>query len=117
VLELQRDSEALLLLIPESGGRGRSVLSAKVFEYIAAERPILAAVPVDGAAADLVRDTATGVVVAPEDVDGLRDALLRLEGDWRAGNLNGTPLSPEVRRRVSRQARAEELAELARSLV
>jgi glycosyltransferase involved in cell wall biosynthesis len=117
VLELQRDSEALLLLIPESGGRGRSVLSAKVFEYIAAERPILAAVPVDGAAADLVRDTATGVVVAPEDVDGLRDALLTLEGDWRAGKLNGTPLSPEARRRVSRQARAEELAELARSLV
>ena len=41
-LELQRDSEALLLLIPEAGGRGRGVLSGKVFEYIAAERPILA---------------------------------------------------------------------------
>jgi glycosyltransferase involved in cell wall biosynthesis len=117
VLELQRDSEALLLLIPDSGGRGRAVLSAKVFEYIAAERPILAAVPPDGAAADLVRETGTGVVVAPEDVDGLREALLRLEGDWRAGKLNGTPLSPDVRRRLSRQARAEELATLARSLV
>ena len=117
VLELQRDSEALLLLIPESGGRGRAVLSAKVFEYIAAERPILAAVPLDGAAADLVRETATGVVVAPDDVDGLRDALLRFEGDWRAGKLNGTPLSPDVRHRVSREARAEELAALARSLV
>ncbi len=117
VLELQRDSEALLLLIPESGGRGRAVLSAKVFEYIAAERPILAAVPLDGAAADLVRETATGVVVAPDDVDGLREALLRFEGDWRAGKLNGTPLSPDVRRRVSREARAEELAALARSLV
>jgi glycosyltransferase involved in cell wall biosynthesis len=117
VLELQRDSEALLLLIPDSGGRGRAVLSAKVFEYIAAERPILAAVPPDGAAADLIRETGTGVVVAPEDIDGLREALQRLEGDWRAGKLNGTPLSPDVRRRVSRQARAEELAALARSLV
>jgi glycosyltransferase involved in cell wall biosynthesis len=116
VLELQRNSEALLLLIPEAGGRGRAVLSAKVFEYIAAERPILAAVPPDGAAADLIRETGTGVVVAPEDVDGLRDALDRLEGDWRAGKLNGTPLSPEARRRVSRQARVEQLAALARSL-
>ena len=116
VLELQRDSEALLLLIPESGGRGRAVLSAKVFEYIAAERPILAAVPPDGAAADLIRETGTGIVVAPEDVDGLRKALVRLEGDWRAGKLNGTPLSAEVRERLSRRARAEELAELARSL-
>ena len=41
-LELQRDSEALLLLIPDAGGRGKGVLSGKVFEYLAAERPILA---------------------------------------------------------------------------
>jgi glycosyltransferase involved in cell wall biosynthesis len=117
VLELQRDSEALLLLIPESGGRGRAVLSAKVFEYIAAERPILAAVPLDGAAANLIRETGAGIVVAPDDVEGIREALVRLEGDWRADKLNGTSLAPDVRERLSRRARAEELAELARSLV
>jgi glycosyltransferase involved in cell wall biosynthesis len=117
VLELQRDSEALLLLIPESGGRGRAVLSAKVFEYLAAQRPILAAVPPGGAAADLVRETGAGVVVAPDDVDGLREALVRLEADWRAGRLNGTPLSPDARERLSRRARVQELAALARSLV
>ncbi|MEP6813394.1 MAG: glycosyltransferase, partial [Actinomycetota bacterium] len=66
-LRLQRDSDALLLLIPEAGGRGRGVLSGKVFEYLAAERPVLAVVPPDGAAAQLVRDTGAGVVAAPED--------------------------------------------------
>jgi glycosyltransferase involved in cell wall biosynthesis len=116
VLELQRDSEALLLLIPESGGRGRAVLSAKVFEYLAAERPILAAVPPDGAAAALIRETGAGVVVAPDDVEGLRDALAGLERDWRAGKLDGTPLASTVRERLSRRARAQELAELAREL-
>ena len=55
VLALQRDSDALLLLIPEAGGRGRGVLSGKVFEYLAAERPIIAAVPPDGEAAALLR--------------------------------------------------------------
>ena len=45
VLALQRDSEALLLLIPEADGRGKGVLSGKVFEYLAAERPVIAAVP------------------------------------------------------------------------
>src|SRR5204862_2546476 len=60
-LALQRDSDALLLLIPEAGGRGQGVLSGKVFEYLAAERPILAAVPPDGAAADLIRQTGAGV--------------------------------------------------------
>ena len=52
-LRAQRDSEALLLLIPDAGGRGKGVLSGKVFEYIAAGRPILAVVPPDGAAAEL----------------------------------------------------------------
>jgi glycosyltransferase involved in cell wall biosynthesis len=116
VLALQKDSEALLLLIPESGGRGRAVLSAKVFEYLAAERPILAAVPPDGAAAKLIRETGAGTVVAPDDVEGLRAALERLHGDHRLGRLNGTPLDSAARERLSRRARAEELAELVRSL-
>jgi glycosyltransferase involved in cell wall biosynthesis len=115
-LELQRDSEALLLLIPEAGGRGRGVLSGKVFEYLAAERPILAAVPPDGAAADLIRETGAGVVCPPDDVAAIRSALEDLHARWRAGQLNGTPLDPETRTRLARSARVEELADLLRSL-
>jgi glycosyltransferase involved in cell wall biosynthesis len=115
-LELQRDSEVLLLIIPEAGGRGRGVLSGKVFEYLAAERPILAAVPPDGAAADLVRQTGAGVVAPSEDVDALKHALLDLHARWRAGILDGTPLSAEWRDKLSRGRRVEELAELLRSL-
>jgi glycosyltransferase involved in cell wall biosynthesis len=108
-LELQRDSEALLLLIPEAGGRGKGVLSGKVFEYLAAERPILAVVPPDGAAADLIRDAGAGVVVAPDDVDGMAAALRDLHARWRVGTLDGPPLSEEWRRKVSRRTRSEEL--------
>ena len=115
-LELQRDSEALLLLIPESGGRGRGVVTGKIYEYLAAERPILAVVPPDGAAAQLVRDTGAGIVVPPDDDDALREALLDLHRRWQAGSLDGTPLSPEWRERLSRGARVEELADLLRSL-
>ncbi len=115
-LALQRDSDALLLLIPEAGGRGRGVLSGKVFEYLAAERPILAAVPPDGAAAKLIRETGAGVVAAPDDVGALRAALEDLHGRWVAGQLDGTPLSPAQRERLSRAARVEELADLLRSL-
>jgi glycosyltransferase involved in cell wall biosynthesis len=115
-LELQRDSEALLLLIPEAGGRGRGVLSGKVFEYLAAERPILAVVPPDGAAAELLRETGAGVVVAPDDIAGMRAALVGLDASFRAGTLDGTPLSDEWRTRLSRRTRIEELAELLRGL-
>jgi glycosyltransferase involved in cell wall biosynthesis len=115
-LALQRDSDALLLLIPEAGGRGRGVLSGKVFEYLAAERPILGAVPPDGAAARLLRDTGAGIVAAPGDVAALRDALVELHTRWRDGKLEGTPLSPEWRDRLSRARRVEELADLLRSI-
>jgi glycosyltransferase involved in cell wall biosynthesis len=115
-LELQRDSEVLLLLIPEAGGRGKGVLSGKVFEYLAAERPILALVPPDGAAAQLIRDAGAGVVVAPEDVDGIAQALRELHGRWREGRLPDAPLSEEWRDRVSRRARVEELARLLETL-
>jgi glycosyltransferase involved in cell wall biosynthesis len=115
-LALQRDSDALLLLIPEAGGRGRGVLSGKVFEYLAAERPILAAVPPDGEAAALVREVGAGVVVAPDDVEGTAAALGELEAKWRAGALTGSPLAPDQRARLSRRARAEELSALLEGL-
>jgi len=115
-LELQRDSDALLLLIPDAGGRGKGVLSGKVFEYLAAERPVLAAVPPDGAAADLIRETGAGVVAAPDDVEGLKAALAGLHDRFVNGGLPAPEYPPETRHRLSRRARAEELAELLHSL-
>ena len=116
-LRLQRDSEALLLLVPDAGGRGRGVLSGKVFEYLAAGRPILAVVPPDGAAADLIRETGAGVVVAPDDVDGMRDALRDLYARHLNGGLPAVELPEDVRARLSRRARAEDTAALLREVV
>jgi glycosyltransferase involved in cell wall biosynthesis len=115
-LELQRDSEALLLLIPEAGGRGRGVLSGKVFEYLAAERPILAVVPPDGAAAALLRETGAAVVVPPDDPGAIREALEGLHARWLAGELADTPLAAEARRRLARESRIEDLAALLREV-
>jgi len=115
-LRLQRDSEALLLLIPEAGGRGKGVLSGKVFEYIAAGRPILAVVPPDGAAAELVRETGSGVVVAPDDVDGIRAALVAMHSQYANGGLPSVELSTRDEERLSRRARVEEMAALVRTV-
>ncbi|GIU93792.1 MAG: hypothetical protein KatS3mg012_0249 [Gaiellaceae bacterium] len=115
-LRLQRDSEALLLLVPDADGRGQGVLSGKVFEYLAARRPILAVVPPDGAAAALVRETSAGIVVAPDDVEGIRAALEELHGRFLDGGLADVELTEEERERLSRRARVEELAELLREI-
>jgi glycosyltransferase involved in cell wall biosynthesis len=115
-LELQRDSELLLLLIPDAGGRGKGILSGKVFEYLAAERPILAVVPPDGAAAGLIRDSGAGVVVAPDDVTGMVEALWDLHKRWQGGDPLDAPLGPEWREQVSRRARVADLARLLEEL-
>jgi len=60
-----------LLLIPDAGGRGEGILSGKVFEYLAAARPILALVPTSGAAARLLSDTGAGIVVDPADIPSI----------------------------------------------
>ena len=111
-LAYQRDSEALLLLLPEAGDRGAPVLPGKIFEYLAVERPILAAVPPGGAAAQLIREANAGIVDAPDDEDAMRQALRGLHARWRAGRLDGVALPPELRERISREKRVEELAEL-----
>ena len=115
-LRLQRDSEALLLLVPDADGRGKGVLSGKVFEYLAAGRPILAVVPPEGAAAALIRETNAGVVVAPDDVEGIRGALEILHARFTDGGLPEIELAEDVRERLSRRARVEEIAALLRKI-
>ena len=109
-LELQRDSEALLLLIPDAGGRGKGVLSGKVFEYLAAERPILAAVPPDGAAAELIRETGAGVIAPPDDVEALKHALGELHERFRQRRAAARP------RFRTRRATGSRVAPVPRSL-
>jgi glycosyltransferase involved in cell wall biosynthesis len=116
-LELQRDSEVLLLLIPDAGGRGKGVLSGKVFEYLAADRPILAVVPPDGAAAELILAAKAGVVVAPDDVDGIAVALRDFHAQWQAGTLDLPALSDEWRTKVSRRSRVQDFAHVLEGLV
>jgi glycosyltransferase involved in cell wall biosynthesis len=115
-LALQRDSDVLLLLIPDADGRGRGVLSGKVFEYLAAERPVLAVVPPEGAAAELIRSVGAGPVVAPDDVEGIRNALVELQQRFTNGGLADLALDEDSRRRLSRSSRVEEIADLMRSV-
>jgi glycosyltransferase involved in cell wall biosynthesis len=92
------------------------VLSGKVFEYLAAERPILAAVPPDGAAATLIRETGAGIVARPDDPREIGKALRSLHERWRGRALDGSSLTPELRRRLDRRSRVRELADLLQEL-
>ena len=69
-LGLQRSADALVLLT----ARNASAATAKVFEYLAAGKPIIALAE-NNEAAEIVRDTNSGVLVAPDDVDAIATAL------------------------------------------
>jgi glycosyltransferase involved in cell wall biosynthesis len=70
---LQRDSDGLLLIT----GSNSSEATGKVFEYLAAGRPVIA-VAGDNEAARIVRATGTGMVAAPDDEAGIAAALQSL---------------------------------------
>jgi glycosyltransferase involved in cell wall biosynthesis len=114
--ELQRDSEALLLLIEAADGRGRGVVSAKLFEYLAAGRPILAAVPADGEAAAIIREAKAGTVVDPDDEAAIRNALVSMVERFENGSLEAPRLSSEMKTQLARETRAAELKALLESV-
>ena len=78
-------ASALLLTIGAAPG-SEAIQTGKVFEYLAARKPILAVVP-EGAAAELIRETNSGVVVPPDDVVAIKNALYDFHSRYRDGTL------------------------------
>ncbi len=115
-LAAQRAADALLLLIPDNEGRGDVVVSGKVFEYLAAGRPILAAVPPGGVAADLVRRTGAGEVCDGEDAAAIERTLELLVDRWAGSGLTDVELPPDERTALHRRTRAGELADVLRQV-
>ena len=113
VLQAQRDADVLLLFMQDRVG-AEAVVPAKTWEYLAADRPVLALVPPDGAAAREIATAGAGRVVAPHDTDGVRRAILQLAERHAAGTLAVPGLSPAAREAISRRGRTAQLAGLLR---
>ena len=70
-------SDVLLMCqLPHAGGGGEK-LSVKFFEYLYLRKPILC-LSVPGLTADLLGESGLGTVVHPDDVEGIKAAVLRL---------------------------------------
>jgi glycosyltransferase involved in cell wall biosynthesis len=75
----------LLLVIPKEGGPGNH--TGKLFNYLAAARPILCLAPEPNVAAELVRASGSGVVAPPDDPAAIAEALVALWRDWKDGRV------------------------------
>jgi glycosyltransferase involved in cell wall biosynthesis len=88
----------------------------KLFDYMGAGRPILAAVP-DGEAARAVRAANCGIVTPAEDPDALAAALLTLAGDRQRARAMGAAGSEYVQTHYNRRELAARFVQVVESLL
>ncbi len=72
-----------LLLIINNGPHREGIMTSKVFEYLRCGNPVLAVVPSQGTAADLIRETGAGIIVNPDSVEEIKKAILLLYSLYR----------------------------------
>jgi glycosyltransferase involved in cell wall biosynthesis len=79
-------SSDVLAIIADPGQWARSTVPAKLYEYLAAKRPILALLP-DGPAAELLLAAKGGLIVPPDDVRAIKEAIWTFYRRGKEGHL------------------------------
>lgn len=98
----------VLLLIVSTNPDDRGQIPAKVFEYIAARKPILALCH-EGATASLLKSTGLGLIIDPTDPEAVAAALQALFTRFRSGTLKCLPVEDELRK-YDRRSQTKQLA-------
>jgi hypothetical protein len=65
----------------------RGILTGKLFEYLAARRPILCLGPADGDCAEVILNANAGVVVDFKNEEQLKNEILSFYDRFKAGHL------------------------------
>lgn len=108
-LQLTMSSPVLLLLLnQQENARGR--IPGKLFEYLAARRPILCLQPVESDVADILKETRAGEACLYQDAPVIRRTVLKLYEAFQQGTLP-QPLDSSIER-YSAQALASRMAAL-----
>lgn len=110
-VDFMRGASVLLLLLPATA-QGRLTPTGKIFDYMASGTPILAIVPEDGIAADLINETGTGCVVSPESTEKIIEVLELIATDYQAFRSRYFHPRPEVIRRFERRELTRKLAQV-----
>ncbi len=114
-LRLASAADLLLLLLADQPGAER-VVPAKLFEYLALQKPILAISP-EGETNELLRTHGQSHVFQPAEVERVARWLEtqlddRKEPGRSRGVASGTPVAPSLLARFSRPSLAGELADV-----
>ncbi len=109
-IQAEQKSAALLLLLVNNTPNAKGILTGKLFEYLAAERPIFAVGPEDGDTATILKETQQGTIVDFNDKEKMKNALSDYYNLFKTGRLT-TEISPLVEN-FSRKNLAHRFVEL-----
>lgn len=84
---LQETVKADVLLLMQNSPKAGLQIPAKVFEYFYIKKPILSLSP-DGATSNIIRQTDSGFVVDPENIEKIKEKIMELLSLKKAGRLN-----------------------------
>ena len=111
----QMQASSILLLSINQVPSARGIVTGKLFEYMAVQRPILGLGPPDGEAARILDETRSGKMYAFDDGAGIESFLKAAYSAWQNQQ---SVYEPDVRaiERYSRRNQAQGLADLLNEL-
>lgn len=107
-LKYQRSSQ-MLLMIEIDSYETQGIIPGKLFEYMAAERPILAIGPVNSDVEKIIKDTNVGNYFNYDDLDRLKDYILDCYQKYQQKNLKVYGMGLQY---YSRKKLTEKLADI-----
>lgn len=113
VKKYQRQSQLLLLAINKVPS-AKGIITGKIFEYLQAERPILAIGPEDGDLAEIIKSTETGVIVDFENKKTLKTALFEY---YKAYQQKELVIDPKGIVQYHRKKITEELSKIIKKVI
>lgn len=116
IAEMNKFDVLLFLLGKASRGcpSSKGCFSGKLFEYLATGKPILALVE-DGPVSDLIKTCRSGIIVDPENVDRIKEAILSYYNAHKKGELKIQP-NRQIIARFERKELTKRLAGLLNEL-
>ena len=106
--EAQRSADVLVLPLRNDPDYA-IILPGKLFEYLASRRPILGIGQPEGAMAQVLNETKSGITAAFDDIDTMQEFL---EDAWKQHKAGGIPPTGGDIDKYSRQSTAKQLAGL-----
>ncbi|MGR3173257.1 MAG: glycosyltransferase [Candidatus Scalindua sp.] len=105
-------SDVLLLIegsVPGKNIDRKDVVTAKIFEYLFAKKPILALVPPNGSAAKIIKEANAGEIVEPTDLKSIENKLFEMYQTSK-NSLKKYRLNTDYIKQFDRRIQTERLA-------